>query len=221
MKISIRRKYFLLELKNAYEKIQTEIVKKIEEIEKNSKRFSKKDIFKELCFCILVANNSLERTLDIWKKLGDDLLHLPKNDLIKRLKSLGYRFYNKRAEYILEARKTIDELYEIIKKENSEKVREWLVKNIKGIGWKEASHFLRNLGYKDFAILDRHVLRILKENDIIDEIPKSLTKKKYLEIESKLKDLADELSKILKKKITLVELDFLLFYLDAKKICEK
>ncbi|GAJ17855.1 unnamed protein product, partial [marine sediment metagenome] len=31
------------------------------------------------------------------------------------------------------------------------KLREWVVKNFKGLGYKEASHFLRNIGYKNFA----------------------------------------------------------------------
>ncbi|MFH7873060.1 MAG: hypothetical protein QW449_00695, partial [Candidatus Aenigmatarchaeota archaeon] len=83
------------------------------------------------------------------------------------------------------------------------------------------SHFLRNIGYKNFAILDRHVLRILEKHNIIKEIPKSLPKRKYLEIENKLRELSEELSKILKKRIIPAELDFILFYLDSKKICEK
>lgn len=221
MKNSFREKLFLQDLENTYKNIRNHIEKKIEEIEKNRKFFSRDDIFKELCFCILVANNNLERTLEIWKKLGNDFLNLPKNSLRRKLKYLGYRFYNIRAKYIIEARKKINDLENILKVKEPKEIREWLVKNIKGIGWKEASHFLRNLGYKDFAILDRHVLRILKENEIIEDVPKTLTKRKYLEIEEKLKTLAKELSNILKKEITLVELDFILFYLDARKICEK
>lgn len=212
---------FLKELKIIYENIKGDVERKLLEIEKNSISLSKEDVFKELCFCILVANNNLEKTLNIWEKLGDDLIELPKNKLSKKLKSLGYRFYNKRAEYIIEARKRADELNKVIKINSPEEIREWLVENIKGIGWKEASHFLRNLGYKNFAILDRHVLRILEKNYIIEEIPKSLTKRKYLEIEGKLKNLSEKLSKILKKRLTLAELDFILFYFDAKKICEK
>ncbi|MCK4265146.1 hypothetical protein KAW80_02185 [Candidatus Babeliales bacterium] len=57
------------------------------------------------------------------------------------------------------------------------------MKNIKGIGYKEASHFLRNVGYNDVAIIDRHVLRFLKREKLIQEIPKTTTPKKYLAFE--------------------------------------
>ena len=119
------------------------------------------------------------------------------------MKSFGYRFYNKRAEYIVDARNHIKEISDLIKEKDAEKARKWLVENIKGIGWKEASHFMRNMGYEDFAILDRHVLKILHKYKIIKEVPKSLTKNKYLLIENELKNLAKEFSKIIKKDISL------------------
>jgi N-glycosylase/DNA lyase len=130
--------------------------------------------------------------------------------LREKLKSLGYRFYNRRSEYIVEAREKINLLKEILKEKRKERLRDMLVKNFKGIGYKEASHFLRNLGYKDFAILDRHVLKTLKKYKVIEEIPKTLTKKKYLEIEEKLRKISKKLN------ISLAELDFYLFYLSSK-----
>jgi len=179
--------------------------------EKN-KNLSKEEKFIELCFCILVANSSMEKTFKIWKAIGNDFLNLSKEQLSKRLKELGYRFYNKRAEYIVEARNKVDLLEEILKSNNEIEIREKLVENFKGIGWKEASHFLRNLGYKNFAIIDRHVLKTLKEFGVIEKIPKYLNKKTYLEIENKLRELANKL------KISLAELDFYLFYLSSEKI---
>lgn len=69
------------------------------------------------------------------------------------------------------------------------------MKNVKGMGYKEASHFLRNIGFADdLAILDRHILKNLKIFGIIEEIPKSLSKKKYLEIEEKMRNLANEVN---------------------------
>lgn len=69
------------------------------------------------------------------------------------------------------------------------------MKNVKGMGYKEASHFLRNIGLADdLAILDRHILKNLKIFGIIEEIPKSLSKKKYLEIEEKMRNLANEVN---------------------------
>jgi len=183
----------------------------LKEFEKN-RNLSKGEKFIELCFCILVANYSMEKTFNVWKAIGNDFLKLSKEDLSKRLKELGYRFYNKRAEYIVEARNKIDLLEEILKSNKEIEIREKIVENFKGIGWKEASHFLRNLGYKNFAIIDRHVLKTLKEFGVIEKIPKYLNKKTYLEIESKLRELANKLN------INLAELDFYLFYLSSGKI---
>lgn len=173
-----------------------------------------KQKFIELCFCILVANAPIRKTRQIWEGINKGFIYLSKNALRKKLKKLGYRFYNVRANYIIDARKFINEINSNLKNKNEEEVREWLVENIKGIGWKEASHFLRNMGFQNFAILDRHVLRILNNYGVLNRIP-SLSKKNYLNIERKLKKIAKYLN------ITLAELDLYLFYIDAKRIYEK
>jgi N-glycosylase/DNA lyase len=193
------------------QKIGENVKNGLKAFEKN-KNLSKEEKFIELCFCILVANSSMEKTFKIWKAIGNDFLKLSKEQLSKRLKELGYRFYNKRAEYIVEARNKVDLLEEILKSDNEIEIREKLVENFKGIGWKEASHFLRNLGYKNFAIIDRHVLKTLKEFGVIEKIPKYLNKKTYLEMENKLRELANKL------KISLAEIDFYLFYLSSGKL---
>src|SRR5438445_10756870 len=77
---------------------------------------------------------------------------------------------------------------------NPFKLREWLVENVKGFGYQEASHFLRNIGLGEgFAILDRHILRNLNRLGVIPEIPPTITKKRYLEIEEKLRRFAAEI----------------------------
>jgi N-glycosylase/DNA lyase len=187
-------------------------------VKRRLKKFEKgKDLsieekFIELCFCILVANSSMEKTFKIWKRIGNEFLKLSEEQLSQRLRELEYRFYNKRAEYIVEARNKINLLEKILKANNEFEVREKLVENFRGIGWKEASHFLRNIGYKNFAIIDRHVLKTLKEFRIVEKIPKSLNKKTYLDIEDKLREIANKL------KISLAELDFYLFYISSGKI---
>ena len=72
--------------------------------------------------------------------------------------------------------------------ENSFAARDWLVNEVKGYGFKEASHFLRNIGLgEDLAILDRHILKNLARVGVIDEVPSSMTEKNYKEIEEKMK----------------------------------
>jgi N-glycosylase/DNA lyase len=204
-----------MNLEEEINKLKGKIEENVENILKSfevNKNLSKEEKFIELCFCILVANFSMQKAFEIWKEIGINFLKLSKEEISKKLKELGYRFYNKRAEYIIEARGKIDKLEEILKSEDEFKIREELVKNFKGIGWKESSHFLRNLGYKNFAILDRHVLKTLKDFGIIKEIPKTLNKKIYLEIESKLKEIAEKLN------MSLAELDFYLFYISSMKL---
>jgi len=86
------------------------------------------------------------------------------------------------------------------------------VKNIKGLGFKEASHFLRNIGFKNLAIIDFHIVDLLIKHKLIDKKPKSLSKSKYLEIEEKLKKIANELN------LSLGELDLYLWYMETGKI---
>ena len=146
--------------------------------------------FSELCFCILTANSTAKLGLKIQGELGDGFLNLPIGELTRRLKGLGHRFYNKRAEFIVSARR-YSRIKDIITEfPETQQAREWLVENVYGIGWKEASHFLRNVGFDDVAILDRHILSLLQENEIIKEAPKTLTRRRYLEIEGLFKDLA-------------------------------
>ena len=84
---------------------------------------------------------------------------------------------------------------------------------MKGIGYKEASHFLRNIGFGEhLAILDRHIMKNLKLLGIIDEIPISLTRKKYLEIEQRMVKFSK------KVKIPMKHLDLVLWYKETGEI---
>lgn len=167
--------------------------------------------FSELCFCILTANYTAHGGIKIQNELGaEGFCNLPHPELVARLKELGHRFYNMRGKFIVEARgKEVKK--ELYGKEQKE-MREWLVENVKGLGWKEASHFLRNLGYFDVAIIDRHIISILQKYGYINEAPKTLGKKKYLEIEQILDGIAK------KAKMSQGELDLYLWYMKTGKV---
>ncbi|MHA1414006.1 MAG: N-glycosylase/DNA lyase [Promethearchaeota archaeon] len=187
-------------------------------IKKRSKEFSSfknskiEDIFKELCFCIMTANCGALKCIEVSEKINDGFLTLDELELAKKLKQLGYRFPNVRARYIIEARQKIKELDELLKTEkDAKKIRAWLVKNIKGLGLKESSHFLRNIGFFDVAIIDFHIIDLLVRIGLIHK-PKSLTKAKYLEIEALLRELSEKVS------LTLGELDLFLWYLETGKV---
>lgn len=170
------------------------------------------ETFSELCFCILTANSTAKLGIKIQREFGSEgFLYLPPEKLAGKLKILGHRFPNSRAGFIVEAR-MFEGVGEIVAKLSDADAREWLVENVKGIGWKEASHFLRNIGRRDLAILDRHVLSVMCDHRIIPKAPQTLTKSKYLEAEGKLRPLAAELE------LSLGELDLYLWYMKAGKV---
>lgn len=170
-----------------YEKRKNEIKQRLDELSATSKE----RVFEELCFCLMTPQSNAQRC---WSSV----VALKEKDLLKNgqyeemLKNMnGCRFHRTKARHIIEARKNFDEIYDVISKaKNSVEVREWLVENVEGYGYKEASHFMRNIGFRDVAILDRHVLRKLVEFGVIEEFPKTLTKNKYMEIEKKFFDFA-------------------------------
>ena len=156
---------------------------------KNINKKSTDELFKEMSFCMLTANFNAEKSIKIQNEIGECFSKDSKDELSKKLKNYGHRFPNSRAEYISESLKCKDKLKEIVQFHDKKALREWIVNNVKGLGYKEASHFLRNIGFDDYAIIDFHIVDILVGHKLIER-PNSLTKKKYLEIEDLLRKLA-------------------------------
>lgn len=88
---------------------------------------------------------------------------------IQKLESLlkPVRFYKVKADRMI---KMMDQFFEILHfvrfalrngYASEFNLRTWLVKNVKGLGYKTASHFLRNLGADGFAIIDSHILKYM------------------------------------------------------------
>jgi N-glycosylase/DNA lyase len=168
------------------------------------------DVFAELCFCLLTPQSSAKTCWAAVSRLKQRSLLLKgaANEIQPQLNDV--RFGDSKAKYIVEARATFTKDGRLFLKShlssfaNLFELREWMVENVKGLGYKEASHFLRNVGLgEEFAILDRHILRNLKRLDVITEVPVSITKKRYLEIEEKLRSFSREIG------IPLADLDLL------------
>jgi len=175
-------------------------------------RGSSREIFKELCYCILCANYSAERSMRIQREIDDGFLTLPPSQLIRRLREMGHRFPKTRASYIVAARKYCDSIKDVIASlKDPREIREWLIRNIRGVGLKEASHFLRNIGYSDLAIIDFHILNLLDRYGLIEK-PKTMTKSRYLQIEDELRRLSRDAG------LSLAELDLYLWYIETGKI---
>ena len=187
------------------------IKKRLEEFKKINKSNSE-EIFPELCFCLLTPQSNArhcDRAIQELKKRG--LLFRGNVSAIRSILRGHTRFHNKKASYIVGARSCFDK--NMLGTCNTLKIRELLVNSIKGLGYKEASHFLRNIGLgKDIAILDRHILKNLKRYKAIDKIPSSLTSKLYLNIEDKTRQFARRI------RIPLEELDLLFWSKETGEI---
>ena len=187
------------------------IKKRMEEFE-HIGRGSNEELFKELSFCLLTANYSAEGGIRIQREIGDGFITLSLDELTRELRCLGHRFPRARAEYIVEARRFLPRLREILSSFDDEKaLREWLARNIKGLGFKEASHFLRNIGFENIAIVDFHIVDLLVRYGLIER-SRSITKRRYLEIEGILEKIADRAN------LTLAELDLYLWYIETEKV---
>jgi N-glycosylase/DNA lyase len=98
--------------------------------------------------------------------------------------------------------------------ETAEQRRDFFAANpgVRGLGYKEASHFLRNVGFRGYAILDKHILGRLAEFGVIESPKPPSTKKRYLDLEQKLKHFSERID------IDFDELDLLLWYTKTGEI---
>jgi N-glycosylase/DNA lyase len=191
--------------------ISNVIDNRIKEFEEAGKK-KESDVFGELCFCLMTANFSAEKCIKIQNEMGRGFSLLSEKELAIELKKHGHRFPNTRANYIAEAQKCENDLCKLVG--DGKARREELVKRIKGLGMKEASHFLRNIGFKDIAIIDFHIIDLLNNEGIIsfDRRKQTLNKKKYLEIEGVLEELGKKVG------LDLARLDLYLWYMETGKI---
>jgi N-glycosylase/DNA lyase len=103
------------------------------------------------------------------------------------------RFHNQKSARLLAVADQSREIIEVLTAPSldSHARREWLVEHVKGLGWKEASHFLRNIGAMDLAIIDRHILKHLLRCGTIDAIPRTISRRIYLDLEERFRSLAE------------------------------
>jgi N-glycosylase/DNA lyase len=173
----------------------------------------------ELLFCILTPQSKAQVC---WGAIEDMTCSkiLLDGDREQILEAVGMvRFKYRKTDFLIKARNrfyhngNIDLLNFIRDLRDPIEAREWFVKNIKGLGYKESSHFLRNIGLgDDIAILDRHILRNLLRSKVIEKIPGSLSARRYLEVEKKMRRFANDIE------IPLSHLDIVIWYISTGSI---
>lgn len=157
-------------------------------------------VFEELCYCILTAGSSAKMGMRTVEALRDLLQSGKREELVRRARENRVRFWRVRPSYIAHTREYLQrrcgmDLRGLLRSFDCPLARrDFLAKNrdIKGLGYKEASHFLRNIGFRGYAILDKHILNSLREMGIITRRMRPNTRKGYLEIEKRLARFADE-----------------------------
>ena len=208
----------IAQIKKIHVQIEQDIESRLQEFKQIWLSSSDEHIFAELVFCIFTPQSKAK---SCWKAVE----RLRKNNLLmngsqQEIASTitGVRFHNTKAERVIRARHQFFEGCQKLKStisefSNPKEAREWLVQNINGLGYKESSHFLRNIGMgAELAILDRHILRNLVSLGIINEIPASISRKNYLEIEENVSIFSK------KHGIPMDHLDLLLWYKEAGEI---
>ena len=210
---------FVEEIRAIRTSIEDEIRSRLQEFDSVLKTGDEESVFAELVFCILTPQSKAKSAWAAVKRLLDKglLLAGTEDQVLRDL--TGVRFKYKKAGYIIEARNMflidgkISIKSRISRFSDACDARGWLVRNVKGIGYKEASHFLRNIGHgADLAILDRHILKNLRSLGVIEEIPASLSRRRYLEIEEGMKELSDRVG------IFMSQLDLVLWYKETGEV---
>jgi N-glycosylase/DNA lyase len=202
----------LKEMKEVYKQQHAAIERALKSYRAKWEKGSQEEVLSELLFCILTPQSKAKACWSCMESIIRKDLLLKGNEK-QILSELKYpRFKYKKAKYFIEARdKFVKNGKAVIKDfmagfNDPIEMRDWFHENIKGYGLKEASHFLRNVGFgDDIAILDRHILRNLAKLGVIKEVPAHISEKLYHEIEEKMKTFAK------KQKIPMGALDLILW----------
>lgn len=180
------------------------------------------DAWREMLYCILAGT---QVSTDVVRKSYFDLIDsnpevLDFNEVKKSpekiqkkialtLKRNGYRFYETKSKVMINA---ADYFGEVVKDYKNLRTLDWydvrlrLIKNVKGIGNKIASHWLRNIGFQ-LPIIDIHVRRVLSCAGLIeDKYDKyQISDSEYWYLEKKVIEISSQIG------MDVAKLDFILW----------
>jgi N-glycosylase/DNA lyase len=198
-----------------------EIQKRLGEFQEVWRHGSDARLWEELAFCIFTAGASARMGLNAIEAVRSLLPNGEPEEMTQVLREAGaHRFPVARPRYIVTTRNYFRANFDMALKERlrsfSDPVerRDWLAqeRQIKGLGYKEASHFLRNIGVKGHAILDKHVMRCLAELEVIDTVKPPANRAKYLKIEQEFRSFARKI------RIDFDELDLVLWSMKTGEV---
>jgi len=206
----------LEELMQQYNFVKPQIEARLMDFRRIWETATDEELFLELVFCLLTPQSRAKTCWKAVERLEQKCMIAEAAPAQISQELGGVRFHKRKGEYIFLARNIFSSMSlkaTLAGFSDPAAARQWLVENVKGLGYKEASHFLRNIGLgEDLAILDRHILKNLALLGVIKEVPTSLTKRAYLEIEKKMTAFSQEAN------IPLGHLDLLLWYKEAGEV---
>ena len=196
--------------------------RRLEYFKRVYKRDNDKRLFAELAFCICTPQTKARSgAAAIIELYNHNLLFNGSAEKVANILIKHVRFHNMKAQNIILARRLYfpkekfilkERINYAIKNDSMVELRNQLAKEVKGYGLKEASHFLRNIGFgQKIGILDRHIMRVMDKLEILPKgmTPKtSLTKNNYLKVEENLVEYSK------KENIPMEYLD-IVFWFDA------
>jgi len=199
----------LTDLKSLHESRKGAILNRLEDF----RRVQPSEYFYEMAYCLLTPQTSAESAGKVVEELQRLSFHSNQIDPepILRNRSTYIRFHRTKSQHLLKLKDDFPLVLEFLARGRpASELREWLVRNVRGLGYKESTHFLRNVGRNGgLAILDRHILRNLKRCGAIRSLPKTLSRKHYLSIERQFMRFADRTG------IPLDELDLLFWSMET------
>lgn len=172
--------------------------------------------FYELLYCLMTPQTSAKNAdvvVSQLRQLRFDESGIDPEPFLRE-KSHYIRFHKTKARHLLKAREDFHHVLKALMNGHPPReLREWLVGNVMGLGYKEATHFLRNIGKSGgLAILDRHILRNLKRFGALRHVPASLTRKRYLAVERRFAKFSETIG------IPSDELDLLFWSMETGEI---
>ncbi|MFN2516263.1 MAG: N-glycosylase/DNA lyase [Pyrinomonadaceae bacterium] len=177
--------------------------------------------WEELVFCIFTAGASARMGFRAVEAVRPLLMDGGREEMTLALRNAGaHRFPVERPRYIVVTRRYLREHCEMALRKKLQSFadpiarRDWLAqeKQIKGLGYKESSHFLRNIGLGGHAILDKHVMSCLVDLKVVETPKPPATRARYLEVEGRLRVFAREI------RIDFDELDLVLWSMKTGEV---
>lgn len=162
--------------------------------------------FYELCYCLCTPQSKAVHAYAVVERLRDGrFMELGWDPTpVLRDPATYIRFHTTKGARLLAARESWPEIaHALATPMPPEEIRDWLVGAVNGFGMKEASHFLRNIGRRGLAIIDRHLLTNLVACGVYRVIPPLHTHKRYRTIERRFRSFSQRVG------IDMDELDLL------------